>query len=144
MVNIINPVMMLLMLFYLTTVETSDNFFSFSVTQGEKIVPLSHYAGKVKFSSIHFRPAIGIDLQAYNLLKCRFNFFLKYQRKQSFTKQNKQSTTFELVLGDITLRVPLVLIKVLRILAASSYCIVTLLTLYCYITYIVSKCFHFC
>lgn len=47
MVNIINPVMMLLMLFYLTTVETSDNFFSFSVTQGEKIVPLSHYAGKV-------------------------------------------------------------------------------------------------
>uniref|UniRef100_K1R440 Uncharacterized protein n=1 Tax=Magallana gigas TaxID=29159 RepID=K1R440_MAGGI len=46
MVNIINPVMMLLMLFYLTTVETSDNFFSFSVKQGEKIVPLSHYAGK--------------------------------------------------------------------------------------------------
>lgn len=47
MVNIINPVMMLQMLFYLTTVETSDNFFSFSVKQGEEIVPLSHYAGKV-------------------------------------------------------------------------------------------------
>lgn len=128
MVNIINPVMMLQMLFYLTTVETSDNFFSFSVKQGEEIVPLSHYAEKVKFSSIHFRPAFGIDL--YNILKCRYNL-KKNQRKQSTTKQREQSTsdTFEQVLGEITFIVPLIMIKVLRILAASSYCtcIVTLL-----------------
>lgn len=131
MVNIINPVMMLQMLFYLTTVETSDNFFSFSVKQGEEIVPLSHYAEKVKFSSIHFRsPSASIDL--YNILKCRYNL-KKNQRKQSTTKQREQSTsdTFEQVLGEITFIVPLIIIKVLRILAASSYCtcIVTLLAI---------------